>query len=502
MHASINQASAANRPTDGTSVDAAFNAVDLNIPLVVDLDGTLIASDTLWEGLLTVAKTRPWSLFPLFFAIFAGKAAFKAAVSREALLPVENLPYRPGLVQVLRAERDRGRELILASGATDAIAKAVSEHLGLFSSVQGSPSDRNNTGTSKLEALRAKLGERQFLYAGDSKVDLPLWRASAGAILVNVSAAVRRTVAASGTPVLFEIPSNSRPFKTVVRALRVHQWIKNVLVLLPIVMAHRFTDPIALAQGAIAFFAFSFTASTLYLLNDMLDIEADRRHPTKRKRPFASGDLSIARGGALVVFSALIAVLLAAQLNPLSRWLLAAYALTTMLYSFRLKTYLMADVICLSMFYTVRLLFGGAATGIQISIWALAFSVFVFTALALIKRVTELATFANQESKAISRRGYYVGDLPIISAQAAGSTFVAVLVIALYIQSDDVQRLYRHPQYLWAICPALLYFLNRMLVLAHRGYLDADPIVFATRDRACLVTVLAMFAAALMAAYS
>jgi 4-hydroxybenzoate polyprenyltransferase len=351
----------------------------------------------------------------------------------------------------------------------------------------------NLKGNRKAAAIRSLAGER-FLYAGNSSADFPIWRQSAGAVLAGAPRRFGARLKRDGIPIVASFP---RPRKRLWRILRAHQWVKNVLILLPIATSHRF-DPTLLTIALTAFAAFSLTASAIYIVNDILDVESDRDHPHKRLRPFASGSVPLAWGvvAAIVLVLGSAALSLALPMN--ARWLLLAYLAAPMAYSLKLKRMLFADVLALAAFYTMRVFFGGAATGIHISSWTLAFFMFVFLALALTKRLSELRVKSATQDASLSGRGYHVVDIPQITGLAAASSYASVVVFALYINSPEAMALYRHPERLWLICPFLIYWLSRFLLISNRGTLHHDPIVFATRDRgsyvvACCVAVIVLF---------
>jgi 4-hydroxybenzoate polyprenyltransferase len=459
-----------------------------DLPICVDLDGTLLRTDSLYELLFAFVRSAPWRLPLLFAWLFRGRAYLKRRLSEERSLTVGTLPYREDLVNFLSAESERGRQIVLVTGADETLARRVAAHLTIFSGVIGTNGNVNLTGAAKLAAIRRYLNNRPFVYAGDSHVDFHVWKGSEAAIVVNRSSSYLRALRRQGIPIE-RIFADSRPIlRTVLSALRVHQWSKNTLILLPIGLAHRAIEAGVWFHGAVAFLSFSLAASALYVFNDLLDLEADRAHPRKRNRPFASGTLSIRFGIALLVGLLTGAAALSLWLPRPARLLLAAYCLSSAVYSTSLKRQVGLDVVLLALFYTVRILIGGSATGIQISVWTLAFSIFLFVSLALLKRITELRVVLAQNASAIANRGYVVQDASQISAFGAASSYLAVLVFALYINSPEVRELYKSPAFLWLICPLLIYWLSRVWILANRGQVHDDPIVFAFSDTASLIT--------------
>ena len=451
-------------------------------PLCVDLDGTLIKTDLLWESLLALVKHSPLSIFLLPFWLLKGKAHLKQEVARRVTLDVATLPYQQDLVEFLSNERKSGRELVLATASHASLAQAVATHLGLFDQrVYGSDAHVNLKGLRKVALLVEKYGARQFSYAGNSSADLPVWAQAREGIVVNGSLGlVQRAQALTTVKEVFNEPVSW--LKLLAKALRVHQWAKNVLVFIPVVASHQITDKLLLLQAGVAFLSFSFSASAVYILNDCLDLESDRRHPRKKHRPFASGQLSIPFGIILAMSCLLAGVLLAFLLPQSFLLVLAAYLTLTTGYSFYLKQFVLLDVIVLAQLYTVRVYGGGAATGVTPSHWLLTFSLFLFLSLALVKRFTELRLASESEGKGLHGRGYWVTDLEHISSIGSASGLLAVLVLALYISSKEVLLLYSHSEVLWLICPVMLYWISRVWMLAYRNRMDDDPVVFAVRD--------------------
>ncbi len=451
-------------------------------PLCVDLDGTLIKTDLLWESLLVLLKQNPLSIFLLPLWLLKGKASFKHEIARRVTLDASTLPYDQDLLEFLSNERQSGRELVLATASHVSFARAVASHLELFDErVFGSDASINLKGERKVALLVERYGTRRFAYAGNSTADLPVWAEANEAIVVNASAGlVSRAQALTTVSRVFSEPV--KWLKQVAKALRVHQWAKNVLVFIPVVASHQLTNSTLMMQAGLAFLSFSFSASSVYIINDCLDLAADRRHPRKKHRPFASGNLSIPFGLLLAAACLLGGVLLACVLPPLFLIVLAGYLALTTGYSFYLKQFVLLDVIVLAQLYTVRVYGGGAATGVAPSHWLLTFSLFLFLSLALVKRFTELRVISQAEGKGLHGRGYWVTDLEHISSIGTASGLLAVLVLALYISSKEVLLLYSHADVLWLVCPVMLYWISRVWMLAYRNRMDDDPVVFAVKD--------------------
>jgi 4-hydroxybenzoate polyprenyltransferase/phosphoserine phosphatase len=469
-----------------------------DVPLCVDLDGTLTPVDTLHESLLALLKKRPRALPALLRALPAGKAGFKNSVSALAPVDAALLPYNEELLSWLKTEKAAGRKLVLATASTAATAQAVARHLGLFDEIVASDTQRNLSGTAKRDVLVEKYGANGFDYAGNDHPDLAVWSAARSAVVVNATPTVRSAAETLGTVTRVIEPAGGGP-RAWLRAMRLYQWVKNVLVFLPLVLAHQLMNPALLLKTVLAFVAFGLCASSAYLFNDLLDLDADRRHPRKRRRPFASGALGAASGLRAALAFVLVAGAIACWVGPLFAGVLACYYLLTMSYSFYLKRIVLVDVMLLSGLYTMRILAGCAAALIAPSFWLLAFSTFVFLCLAIVKRYSEIDQAQRSGKADVAGRGYQPGDLQLLSSLGAAAGYAAVMVLALYINSEQSIQLYRHPHALWAICPMLLFWISRVLLLTHRGRMHDDPIVFAIKDRVSLIIALLVLAAAVVA---
>ena len=454
---------------------------DRTIPLCVDLDGTLVRSDLLVESALNLLRHNPLYLFRFAAWLLRGKAHLKREIATRATLDVSALPYEQRLLTWLR---DEGAERIrvLCTASDQKLAEMVATHVGGFDEVLGSDGVRNLGGRNKAETLTARFGERGFDYAGNAPADLHVWRHARRAIAVNSAPGlVRRIKQTCEIERVFERQGNSRLIW--VKALRVHQWMKNLLVFLPLMTAHLMLSMEALLRSSLAFVCFCLCASGVYLLNDLLDLDADRAHPRKRLRPFAAGTLPLAIGLIVTPLLTLSAFVLALVVSPPFALVLLGYFVLTLAYSFSLKRIAMLDAVVLSGLYTIRIIAGTAALQIGLSFWLLAFSMFLFLSLAMIKRYTELDVFLKTGGNHSSGRGYAVDDLPLIQSLGGASGYLAVLVLALYINSTASEALYRHPQMLWLLCPLLLYWISRAWLITHRGNMHDDPVVFALTDR-------------------
>ncbi len=456
--------------------------------LVVDLDGTLSRTDTLHESLLRLAVKHPLALPGLLGPLRAGKPAFKAHVADRLPPDPQALAFDADVLAAIEAARAAGQRVELVSASDHRMVKAVADHLGLFDAAIGTGSPeaegRNLGGAAKAEFLTARYGAGGFDYIGDSAVDLPVWAAAAQAYAPRPPARLlaRARAARVTLQALPEtVPERAPAWKPLIKAMRPHQWSKNILVFMPMLAAQQ---PGAFWPALLAFVLFSLTASCTYILNDLVDIPSDRAHPRKCRRPFASGALPIATGLGLAAGLFLAVLLLALALMPLPfQAALAFYFAVTLAYSFVLKRKLMVDVITLAGLYTMRIIAGAAASSILPSPWLLAFSVFLFFSLAAIKRQAELVDQAASGKDASPGRAYLSSDVDPIRIMAISAGQAAVLVFALYLYSPAVTELYTAPEVLWLICPVLLYWLSRIAVLTHRGFMNDDPIVFAARDR-------------------
>ncbi len=470
---------------------------DAPLPICVDLDGTLVRTDLLWESLVLWLRSRPWELPLLFFWLLRGRVYLKACLAERARPKPNALPYTDELRAHLRKKRAEGHPLILATASLRPLAESVAEHIGIFDDILATdPGGPNMRSEAKRDALVERYGPRGYAYAGNSTADLPVWEQSAYAIVVNAPASLAQR-ASSLAEVRHTLGTPAAFWKVLPKAVRVHQWVKNLLLFLPLLGAHRFTDTSALGRTLLAILSFSFCASAVYLVNDLSDLESDRAHPTKRRRPLASGALSIQAGLVLAFvllgFSAALGVLLDRVLPPPPEtgWafisVLLTYLVLTTSYSVVLKRVAILDVLVLASLYTIRIFAGSQATAIPISQWLLAFSMFLFLSLALLKRYSELHNLRLRDEQETPGRGYLSTDIELVAALGAASGYISVLVLALYIQSETVRSLYAQPTRIWALCPAVLYWISRLWLIAHRGEMHEDPIVFAIKDRASYV---------------
>jgi 4-hydroxybenzoate polyprenyltransferase len=469
-------------------------------PLCVDLDGTLVKSDTLVDAILLLLRQQPRS--PLHWPrwLLGGRAGFKREITNRAVVEVEHLPYNEPLLAYLQQEKARGRSIYLATAADQAFAEQVAAHVRLFDGVLASDGTKNLAGANKLRAFEERF-PGGFTYIGNALPDRTLLRASHQPMAANPHRSLRKALGRDGTVLHREFNDRKSPPKVLLKAIRLHQWSKNVLVFLPAVLAHDLS-PRSLGVCLLAFLSVSFCASATYLMNDLLDIEADRRHPRKRHRPFAAGDLSPIVGAMVIASFFVVAILLAiavphlyaalrgpsgarGALIPPHQFLvwLGVYTVTTLAYSFALKRIALVDVLVLSGLYTVRILAGSAAAGVPVSAWLGAFSIFFFLSLAFVKRFSELGLMIEGGRTKASGRGYQTTDIEQLRSFGTGSAFASVVVLTMYISNLAAANLYGHVNRLWLLVPVLLLWISRVWLLASRGELHEDPVVYAITDR-------------------
>lgn len=469
--------------------------------IFVDLDGTLIRTDLFFEAAIKLIKLNPLNIFRLALWILQGRSIAKERVAQRVELNVQDLPYETSLVDYLTEKKRQGHPIVLATASHRIYAEKIAAHLDLFDHVIASDSVGNMKGIKKLAAIREYIGDAAFTYAGDSSADRPIWKEAAANIFVN---APDRDVkkAESRDKAEKTIIRDHSLIRSFIKEMRIHQWAKNVLIFVPLFTSHTYLELNHLFITALAFVSFSLTASGVYFLNDLLDLDSDRSHASKRFRPLASGALPIQAGFFGAIGLPLIAFVLAFQFLPLAFFgFLALYFLITNAYSFYLKTISTADVMTLAVLYTLRVIAGAAAAGVQLSSWLMAFSIFLFVSLAYLKRYIEVAALDKNMTKAPGR-GYSADDSETLFSLGVASATTSALVMALYIHSDDVTRLYHNPQLLWALCLIILYWNNRIWLGARRGKISGDPVIFAIKDKVSQALGLAFVSVILLARYA
>jgi 4-hydroxybenzoate polyprenyltransferase len=468
-------------------------------PLVVDLDGTLTPTDTLVESVIQVIKQSIFNLFKLPIWMLQGRAAFKREVASRAQVSGALLPYRNEFLAYLRAQKSSGRAVILATAADKSIADDVANHLALFDAVLASSKHRNLKGKAKLEEIRAVVGDK-FVYAGDSSADLPIWQASEAAIPVGTRAKLAHSLRQM-VPIEAEFPKENISLQAWTKAMRVHQWLKNLLIFVPLITTFSLIQPSHLLASMVAFLAFSFSASATYIVNDLWDLQSDRKHPRKRLRPFASARLPITYGLAAAAILLLCGAGLSLCVSKAFAAMLASYVILTSLYSWVLKEYVLIDVIMLSVLYTLRIFAGSVAINVSTSSWLLAFSVFIFLSLALVKRCSELVSLDQSGSTVTAGRDYRVSDLAILWPLGVGSALCSIVIFGLFTSAAETQARYSTPALLWLVAIGLIYWLARLWIKTSRGEMHDDPLVYAIKDAGSRITVMTIITTMLLSQF-
>jgi 4-hydroxybenzoate polyprenyltransferase len=457
-------------------------------PLIIDLDGTLIHTDMLYESAMRLLRDKPHFVLAIPFWLFGGKALLKKKLALHVNNDITSLPFNQKLINWLQLQKDLGRKLVLCTASDTAIAKMIANHLKIFDEVIASEGIVNLAGKNKANALIEKYGEKSFDYVGNSSVDLLVWEKSKQGVVVNGSSKLVDQ-ARSITEVTHVISKDKNNLKTWVNVFRLHQWIKNILIFVPILAAHQ-----AITEGSgawinlgLAFLSFSLCASSVYIVNDLLDLESDRLHPRKCSRPFTSGQVPIWLGVVLILVLIIASLVIAQSVgDSFLPWLLVYFGLTCA-YSWVLKRIVLVDCLTLSILYTLRIIAGAAAVSVPLSFWLLAFSIFLFLSLAFIKRFVDLQAQLNSSYNIVHGRGYYLDDATLVQQMGVTSGYVATLVLALYLNSDNVIKLYRNSEMIWGAVLLILLWISWMWLKAHRGLMHDDPIVFAVKDKASLL---------------
>lgn len=471
-----------------------------SLPLVVDLDGTLILTDSLHETLISMLKLYPFKLFKLIKIYFQGKAEFKKFVYEHSDFNADKIPYRHELVNYIQKQRQQGRKVILATAAYKDIAYKVADFLNCFDDVIATDSQKNLKGINKFNAIEQKIG-RKFIYAGDDSADLPIWKKASGAIVTgNKTDKLIKIIKQSGTPVLKQFSNKDEKMMSWLKAIRLHQCLKNLLLFVPLLTSFQFYDFQKFLIVSTAFIAFSLGASATYILNDLWDLENDRQHLNKRHRPFASGDLSIAQGLRVSLLLLMSAGLISILISRYFFGIFLLYLLITTLYSLRLKQIILLDIIVLSVLYTVRILAGGVVANIELSYSLLAFSVLIFLSLATVKRCAELVS-KSDENNSIAGRGYIKSDLDILWPLGISTYIGAIIVFGLYINAPETIVYYRTPALLWLAQLLMVYLIGNLWMMTKRGLMHDDPIVFFIQDKKSLILLTLIIYIILLARY-
>ncbi len=452
--------------------------------LFVDLDGTLLRTDMLWESFSSAMRFSPMGAVRGVAQLADGRAALKQSLAQASSIDAAMLPYRVAFLEWIKEEAARGRRVFLATGTDEVLAEKIADYLKFFSGIIASDGENNRKGKSKLEAIRELIGTERFDYCGNGRDDLPIFAEARRSIVVAAPSDVLRAAQTLGN--VDRVFVDHKDMAAWLRAIRPYQWLKNLLMFVPLLTAFKLYDLHSLHLAAYGFIAFCMAASGGYLVNDILDLQVDRRHPRKRLRPLANGDISI--GAALfAAFLLVIAALsLAAYVSPdLVLWMLV-YLACTFSYSLRLKRTALFDIAMLAMLYTCRVLAGGAAIGVKVSFWLLAFSAFLFFSLALVKRCGELVALRDRQEDTAGGRAYRVQDLAVLQPLGIATTVCSVLVFALFVSSPETISRYPSPALLWLSIAALMLWLARIWLVANRGDMHDDPLIFAISNRVSL----------------
>ncbi len=467
------------RPAEATPL-----AVDPSVPLAVDLDGTLLLTDTFHESVLRAVLRAPAHCFAAFREIRQGRAAVKRHIAERDYFEVTSLPVRADLISLLKLEKERGRKIYLITAADQAIADRIGAAFDVFDAVKGSDGSRNLKGDAKLAYLKERFADG-FIYAGDHPTDQAAFNGAEGVILCDVRrSVVRRHVASGGPPVLATFESGSAPLKAWLQAFRIHQWSKNVLLFVPVILSRQYSDPRTISVAVLAFLLLSLLASGGYILNDLVDLDADRTHASKQHRPFASGRLKIAAGLVTGLLSILIALAGAFVLSPSFALVMLGYFVLTTLYSLRLKKVPLLDVFAIATLFTSRLAMGIEACGLMLSPWLLTFSMFFFFSLALAKRHAEVMRAGVQGLDYLEGRGYRAEDWPLTLVAGISAGIASVVIMLLYMANDAAPSgLYSHIGWLYFVPAFVSLWTLRIWFMSHRMRLHDDPVVFGLRDR-------------------
>ncbi len=465
--------------------------------LVTDLDGSLIKTDSLWEGFFAMMASRPLALIQLLLICFKGRIAIKKYLAEYSLRHSERFPLNENVLKEIEFARASGRDVYLATAAYETVARKVSQNLGLFKGVFATTDEVNLKGQAKADALKKFFGEQGFDYIGDSKSDLQVWAAAREAIVVSADERLIR--AAENVNGKCRVIASEKPSaKIYLKAVRLHQWVKNFLIAVPLITSHSF-DLKSVFLFAAAFAAFSCCTSTVYILNDLFDLSSDRCHPNKKKRPFANGSLPLKNGAAIFIFAFIMMCTLSLFLPANFALTLLGYYIATFAYSLWLKKCLMLDTITLSCFYIVRVLAGAVALELTPSSWLIGFCFFIFLALALVKRVSEITLKKESGIQNIQGRAYLLADLNILETMSICCGFCSAAVLALYIDSLAASALYSNPHYLWIALPIFIYWFGRLLLLNSRHEVGDDPVAFIVADKASYVCAAVGFLSILLA---
>jgi len=459
------------------------NNDDKNIPLCVDLDGTLLSSDTLLESCLIAIKQKPYLLVLFAVWIPKGKFFFKEKVHQIAEPAYDTLLYRDDVLEFIEIEKNAGREIVLATASSQNIAERIADDLGIFDLVLGSGNGINLRSKYKRDELVRRYGEYGYDYIGDSEADIAVFEKARYSYLVEPNSSVRKKADAIGN-VKKEFGAKASKVALLIKQIRVYQWVKNILIFLPLLLAHILPVGDYLTNTLLAFISFSLIASSVYVLNDLLDLPSDRVHPRKKTRPFASGHLSLKYG--FMLFPLLLVLGFIPSFLFLStefNLILLFYFLLTSFYSFIIKRIYILDILVLASLYTIRLLVGAMAVDVPASPWLLSFSMFIFLSLACVKRYTELFELLQKNLEKTAGRGYTTSDIGLIKILGVTNGLLSILVFILYVNSKEIIALYNTPLLLYSVAFLFLYWILRVWFKTVRGEMHDDPIVFTGKDK-------------------
>ncbi len=454
---------------------------DKNLPLIVDVDGTLIHTDLLYEAVLSLIRKNPLQFIRCLLLLFKSKALFKEQIFQHTDLDFERLPYNQELLEFLKKEKYKGRNLMLATASPISAAQEISKVHPLFDEVFGTLNNINLKGANKRNILVSRFGRGNFDYIGNSNSDTVIFSVSRYSYLVNPGTSLTKKVQrVSFIKKIWQ--SKKATLKDYCKELRLYQWVKNILIFVPLLTSHSFysINSIMLTSGA--FIAFGLLASSGYLINDIFDINSDRNHPKKFQRPVASGKISIPNAIFLSVFLFASGALIAVNISDTFFYTGISYYLISVSYSLFFKKLALYDVFLLACLYSIRVFAGSVAIQVSLSFWLFAFSAFIFLSLAFLKRYTEMITIGDQQTLKKQNRGYSYEDTSSLQIMGIISSFLAIIVFALYINSPDVMKLYANPSRLWFICFLLLFWISHIWLKTSRGKMTNDPIVFALKD--------------------
>ena len=461
----------------------------MNKIIVSDLDGTLLKTDMLYESFISDLSHNPLVLFLcIYWFLIGGKSLLKSKLAHKLIdnpkykFDPQILPYNHEVLDYLKAEKDKGAKIVLATATHELIAQKIADELKIFDDVLATTDQNNLKGVNKASLLNERYGKNNYLYIGNAREDLEIWKNAKGALCVDLTSTIEKQLKQNNINIQQKFNTRKLTFKALFRLLRVHQWVKNLLLFVPLVTASLMNDLGAWLSLIAAFFSFSFMASFVYILNDLLDLDADRRHFIKRNRPLASGAISIPLGLFVLPFLFVVSVIL--SLTQLDRfvWCLLIYFIVTTLYSFILKKIVIIDCLTLAFLYTFRILSGIVVLTVPISLWLVSFAGFFFLSLAFVKRIAELKNLEKQGKEKNSKRGYLVKDLPMLSQLGVASGYTSTLIFALYVNSGRIS-LFNHPTFVYFCGPVLVYWISYVFFKTNRGEMDEDPVIFAFKNK-------------------